>query len=124
MSRTVEIKRSVVHRPNLSLRERFNPRGPLDLGPISLQEGIEAILEADHARAAGWRGSRSTLAARYSSGRNVLGDCNAPRGRSSPSTVQERRQMLRGGDYILMRIKDTELALFWRIEPGLIVKSS
>jgi len=50
MSRKVEIKRSVVHRPNLSLRERFNPRGPLDLGPISLQEGIEAILEADHAR--------------------------------------------------------------------------
>jgi len=50
VSRTVEIKRSVVHRPNLSLRERFNPRGPLDLGPISLQEGIEAILEADHAR--------------------------------------------------------------------------
>lgn len=42
-----------------------------------------------------------------------------------PSDVQEHREMLRGGSFILVRpVNMGGLAMFWEVAPGIIAKSS
>ena len=45
-------------------------------------------------------------------------------GAAMPRTIEEHRAMRRGGEYIMLRVRDTGLALFWKTDPGLFIKSS
>lgn len=45
-------------------------------------------------------------------------------GAELPETVKEHRAMRRDGGHLLVRARETSLALYWRIDNELIVRSS
>jgi hypothetical protein len=45
-------------------------------------------------------------------------------GATLPRTVQEHREMLRGGSFILLRDRESGLPMFWPIAAGISARSS